>query len=299
MDENTSRIIDVIKQDLKVAEKYLASGKYRDITVIGNRTHSNLLIETTKNKNLILIGWILREIAGELEKIKQTNETSEKEVSEHAKECLRTINEILQNKSYNRDGLWSAYFDWERSVLKYLLTDEERTIYTGKPEFTKEFTIFLFDYFLTNKELIYETNNELIVGVLSELTRVINKHSANDTEFLVYLVFKVFYSYYEYAKFSSQDASGKLDKELVKNKLKEYLLRIEEIRSLIYKTEVNALHNAAVSLIYDLTIEFRKNFINYNELHIQYVQQQKIELPDDAKREISKLVANAFEEKAK
>ncbi|MDO9098836.1 MAG: hypothetical protein Q7U60_12040, partial [Candidatus Methanoperedens sp.] len=97
-----SLIIDVLKQDIKVAENAINENNFGMVGTVGNRIMANLLADESKTKEFMLIGWILKEVSGELEAVKRSKDTSKLSNSTKiAKESLKQIETILSKKEYD------------------------------------------------------------------------------------------------------------------------------------------------------------------------------------------------------
>lgn len=74
-----SNIIELIKQDLDVANSYLDKNKFEIINIIGNRILQNLF--AINRKELMISGLALKEISFDLQQIKAADSKSHKNVS--------------------------------------------------------------------------------------------------------------------------------------------------------------------------------------------------------------------------
>ena len=100
MTTDISLIIDVLRQDLKVAENAINENNFGFVGVIGNRIMSNLLADESKTKEFMLIGWILKDISGELETVKRLKDSNKLTNStKTAKEYLEKIGTMLSKKN--------------------------------------------------------------------------------------------------------------------------------------------------------------------------------------------------------
>lgn len=296
MTTNLSLIIDVLKQDIKVAENAINEKDFGMVGTIGNRIMANLLADKSKTKELVLIGWILKEVGGELEVVKRFKDSSKLDNSTKiAKDTLKQIETTLSKKEYSANRLWGIYFDWEKDIREHILSKLEDKTYTKKVEFTREILLVLLDHFLTNKDLLLKQNAQLTKGILNDLTRVINEHGATETEYMVYIVFKVFDGYFTYTLHSETSFDGKINEENLKSKIDKYIDAIEKISKIYDAKELEEMYSEATAIVYELSIEIRKNFHSYYQPHTQ-VLERKLELPEEAKVKIGDAISKAFEE---
>ncbi len=299
MTTDVSLIIDVLRQDLKVAENAINENDFGFVGVIGNRIMSNLLADESKTKEFMLIGWILKDISGELETVKRLKDTTKLASSTKiAKEYLEKIGAMLSKKAYGDKELWQLYFDLEKNMRDNLLSKLEDKSYTRKPEFTRKITLVYLQHFLANKDLLLKQNALLTKGILNDLARNINEHGATQAEHIIYIVFKAFDLYFDYVFYSETLPDGKINETGLKPKIDRYTNIIDKIYKIYESEKLNDIYPESTALVYDLSIEMRKYFLSYFIIHAQ-VAERKVELPEEAKQKISETISKAFEEKIK
>lgn len=299
MTTNINLIIDVLRQDLKVVEKAITENNFGMVGVIGNRIMSNLLLaDESKTKEFMLIGWIVKEIGGELEAIKRYKDNSKlANGTKIAEECVKKIVTMLSKKEYGNKEIWELYFDFEKKMQVYILNNLEDKSYTRKPEFTHKITLVLLQHFLANKDLLLKQNTQLTKGILNDLARTINEHGATDGEYIFYIIFKAFDLYFDYVLYS-ETIDGKINEAGLKSKIYGYIDIIEKIYQIYEAQNIEKMYPESMALVYDLSIEIRKYFLNYFIIHTQIVD-RKLELPEEAKQRIGETISKAFEEKIK
>ncbi len=103
---------NVIRQDLKVAKNAIDDEEFEMVNVIGNRIMSNLLVED--REELMIVGWMLKDLGGELGGIKERKEEGKLEDAKKlAKEHLDELGDMLTTKRTSASDLWDRYFDIE------------------------------------------------------------------------------------------------------------------------------------------------------------------------------------------
>ena len=149
MDHTTN----VIRQDIKVARNAIDEKEFGMVTTIGNRIMSNLLVEG--REELMIIGWMLKDLGGELGGIKERKEEEKLEdATKSAKEHLDELGNMLMQKRTSASDLWDRYFDIEKKIRKTLLSKLEDDEYKEEHEFSKKATIMLLEHFHSNRELL-------------------------------------------------------------------------------------------------------------------------------------------------
>ena len=132
--------INVIRQDIKVARNAIDGKDFGMVNVIGNRIMSNLLVED--REELMIIGWMLKDLGGELAGIKERKEESKLENAiKLAKEHLDELGDMLTAKRTSASDLWDRYFDIEKKIRKSLLSKLEDEVYKEELEFSKKAAI--------------------------------------------------------------------------------------------------------------------------------------------------------------
>jgi hypothetical protein len=284
--------INVIRQDIKVARNAIDGKDFGMVNVIGNRIMSNLLVED--REELMIIGWMLKDLGGELAGIKERKEESKLENAiKLAKEHLDELGDMLTAKRTSASDLWDRYFDIEKKIRKSLLSKLEDEVYKEELEFSKKAAIMLLEHFHSNRELLLKKNNQLISGVANDISRVVNDHGGKEAT-VVFLVFKALDRYCEYLMYEEGDDGKIEDESRFKSKIDGYIDNIYEMASMIRNGRMEDLYEHSNHILGKLGSEYRKFFINYLE-PLRVVVERKIEIPEKAKEKIGDIVSKSFE----
>lgn len=289
--------LEIIKEDLKVARKYLGDNNFESVNIIANRIMSNLLVAEGIEKILMTIGWILRDISGEMNLTRAYKDKSKiSNAVNEAKTSLDKLIEMLAKNEHTEQKILEIYFNYQKRVRKYLLPVQEDAVYTIKPEFTRKVNLMMIKHLLDNRKLLLQGNNNLIKGIISDISRCINEHGAKEADYILYLVFRAFDSYYDYALYSEIGIDGKIKNvESLESKLSSYIERIEKMVPMM-DGDLEELCKYSVDILVDLAIEFRTYYINYMSIYTPV--KKMIEMPEEAKKKIGETIAKAFEEEA-
>ena len=284
--------INVIRQDLKVARNAIDAEDFGMVNVIGNRIMSNLLVED--REELMIIGWMLKDLSGELRGIKERKEEEKlDDAIKLAKKHLDELREMLTAKRTSASDLWDRYFDIEKKIRKDILSKSEADEYKEEHEFSKKAAIMLIEHLHSNRELLLKKNNQLISGVANDLSRIVNGHGGKEA-IVVYLVFRALSHYYGYLMYE-EGIDGKIeDESRFKSKIDEYIDGIYEMASMIKNGRVEDLYGHSNHILGKLGSEYRKYFINYLEPP-RVIVERKIEIPEKAKEKIGDIVSKSFE----
>jgi len=283
---------NVIRQDIKVAKNVIDDEDFGMVNVIGNRIMSNLLVEG--REELMIIGWMLKDLGGELGSIKERKEEEKlKDAIKSAKKHLDELGDMLVHKRTSASDLWDRYFDIEKKIRKTLLSKSEADEYKEEHEFSKKAAIMLIEHLHSNRELLLKKNNRLISGVANDLSRIVNEHGGKEA-IIVYLVFRALDHYHRYLLYE-EGIDGKIeDESRFKSKIDEYIDEIYEMASMIRDAQIDNLYEYSNRILGKLGSEYRKYFINYLDIP-RIVVEREIEIPEKAKEKIGDIVSKSFE----
>ena len=291
-----SLINQVIKEDLKIAKKYVDK-RPELVSVIGNRIMANLLVaEGNDEKILMLAGWILREISEDLNNINRSgNKSKFTNGISISKKYLDKLSDLVSINSYTYIKLCELYVNYKKDMRIHILPESEDDIYTKKPEFTRKMNLVLINHFLDNKELLLQENNQLVNGLIGDMARVINEHDAKEGDYITFLLFKAFGKYYDYALYNAMGLDKKIEnKEQLESKLDPYIDKIRKLLPLLIEDKNEEIYDCSGKFLTNLGIEFRKNFLNFSDIYIPTIKKE-LELPPEAKERIGQTIAKAFE----
>lgn len=282
----------IIIQDINVAIEALKKDNLELVNIIGNRIATDSMI--IERNDLIILGFLCREVSFELRSIKGRNERNFGKCKEAGIKFLGDLRSLLEAEIENKD-IWLKYQDYEEKVRKYLLSDIESSIYQKNPDLTRKTRTMLLDHLNKNKRLLPERGYNLINGVGSEISRVINACGFSPEDLAFYLVMKSFSSFYEYFIHDYQLEEDK-DKKKEKNEgIKIYMDNLCEVFS--KENDLDALFDESTKIIGELGRRWREYVINLGD--IRMIVEEKIELPPEAKKEIEEGIAEVFERKVK
>ncbi len=283
---------NVIRQDIKVARNAINDKDFGMVNVIGNRIMSNLLVEG--REELMIIGWMLKDLGGELSGIKERKEEGKLEDAiKSAKEHLDELGDMLVHKRTSASDLWDRYFDIENKIRKYILSKSEADEYKEEHEFSKKAAIMLIEHLHSNRELLLKKNNQLIPSVANDLSLIVNGHGGKEA-IIVYLVFRALDHYHRYLMYE-EGIEGKIeDESRFKSKIDEYIDGIYKMASMIKNGRVEDLYGHSNHILGKLGSEYRKYVINYLDIP-RIVVEREIEIPEKAKEKIGDIVSKSFE----
>ena len=283
-------IIETISQDMGVAIAALKGDEFVLVNILGNRIATNLMVG---NRNeLIMIGFLLKEIPGELRIIGEVNDRKLPECKNRGIEFIKNLQKLLNTDEVDIGGIWEEYENYEKDIKKYLLTKSEASIYKDSQNFTKETRLMLVKYLDKNKDLLLRENGNLIDGIIREIGRVINTHGFYPGDLIFYLLMKAFGSYYNYFIYD-YFGGEETDKKEKEKEIKLYVERIHKLFS--EENELKDLYKQSAEMIGEFGAKWRKYFINYGETRIPVRAERRVEMPSEAEKKIGEVITEAFQ----
>ena len=249
------------------------------------------------NKNdLILVGFILKEVSSELERIRAVNETDLPKCKEIGRKFFEELQSLLDKDQIEKKELWGKYLKYKSDIRKYLLTGIESSTYKEHSNFTKETRLMLLQHLNENKELLLKERNALINGIIGEISRVINTHGFHPEDLVFYLLMKVFSGYSDYFLYDylEGDENDKKEKEI------EVMGYVEQIHELFSGADLDDIYEESADIIGELGHKWRKYFINYGELRLllraeRRAEIPRIEVPQEAKKKIGEVIIEGLQ----
>jgi hypothetical protein len=286
-------MIETIKQDVSVGIEALKRDNLDLVNIIGNRIATDSMI--IKRNELIIIGFLLKEVSLEIRRIKEINEKNLTRCKEVGRKFLEGLLSLLEDKMENKE-IWERYQNYEREIRKYHIAGVESSLYKENPDFTKGTREMLLEHVNKNERLLTKRGNRLIEGVVSEISRVINTYGFYPEDLVFYLVMKVFSSYYEYFIYDYHLEESEEEKVKKEKEIHSYTNDLYKLFSA--ESNLNDFYEESTKIIGELGTKWREYFINLGEIKM-IVEGRGIELPPEAKKEIEEGIADVFERKVK
>lgn len=287
---------EAIKQDIMAALKAFEKDDFGFVTTMGNRVTSNSLIGD--RNELMVLGYLLREVGLEFSAIHSRDEKRIPRCKTYGQKIIQSLLS-MSDKKINPKELWESYYTYENSIRKYVPTDFELAVYKDNPDFTRKATLKLIDHMRKNKTVLLDENNQLLRGVLNELTRIINVHGLGKADAVFYILIQALRGYYEYLLYS-EVKEGKIDdKKALQGKIYPYIDRIINLFSGKNIDNLDHIYKNSIDILAELGVEWRNYFINYMEIIRTVPEERKIEIPKKAKEKIGETISRALEKEVK
>lgn len=271
-------VIELIAQDITVAEKYLELKKFDLINIIGNRILQHLFI--INKKELMIYGIVIKEISYDLGQVKAQKLKKDIETCNIlAKTCLEDIKSSLSDVC--PENIWNAYYDFENQIRKYILIPEESAVYKDDFEFATKATVNYLNFFISNKDFLLKRNINPLERTRAEFASLINWHGGKNTV-IGYLMIRAFEHVYRFA------LNGKVGDEELAALVNTNIDRFSEAITLIQDNNEAKIIEHANIMIGDLMYDYRKYFMLFGELKGELVEEMP--LPSDVSQKIQKII---------
>jgi hypothetical protein len=250
--------IGLIDQDIEVAINYVKKKNFENVNVIGNRVLQNFF--ALDNKEMIIIGLILKEMSNDLQTVNSIGKSKSKSLptcQNFAQEALNSIKESLSE--YNSSKIWDDYIFFKENVRKYLLSVEERDVYVVNDQFSTLAIKKYLDILLENKELLLNRNIAPLSVTRVEIGTLFNTHGGTVTV-LVYTCIRAFEHVYKFA------LHGKIKDDSFNELLSTMCTNIEILIGLIKEGNEDKLKNHSNMVVGELMYTYRKYFVSFGEL---------------------------------
>jgi len=291
--------VEIIKQDLSVAKKYLEDGKYGLITILGNRIMSNLMVggET----DLMIVGWLMKEVGRELSIINNYESKEEiKEAKKSGEEFITNITKQISEEDTNIEKIYDEYFEYQKKIRKYTLKKPEDKYYKDDLDFTRKNTIFCLEYLVRNKGLLLDPRTQFLLSCAADLARVLNEHGGQKVDYVTYLLFKAFDRYFDYLLFRHNVEGVIEDKERFTKIVDGHLKTINIlIKNLDNESEFIKI---ADGLLGEFGYKYREFVMKFGDIYREFpvrMSEKKIEIPLDTREKIVEIISKSFQKEAK
>ena len=280
-----------LSQDMAAARG--AFGNFRNAHIMGNRILSNaVFLEENKQEPFLLAGFFVKDVATELMRIAAGGKvTTISTAKAAALPFLTEALEPLSTGSVDLETFWQTYEKYANRIRKYGNFDFEDKAYTENKAFTKEATNWLLKYLGREKQILFDSRNAILEGVLNEMGRVYRSHGADTRELVVLALLTYLQRTYAYIRFVFGKPDGSINEEKVRSEIAPY---VEFITST--PAEGHQLSEATKKLC-KLILAWREYFIRYLELpQPSPVQTERgVELPEETRKKITEAITRSLE----
>jgi len=277
-----------IEEDFKAAFEAFKSDSFGNMNIFSNRLMSNAIFN--KNTKIFLPGFFMKDVATTFELLKtKQSPTAFSTAKSHGFSFIETLQKLLA--SLDEEQLWKEFHSFHNAVRKFEIDSFEEKTYSDNPEFTKAAFSWLLSYLKTNRNILFDSNNLLLKGILNEMNRIFKVHSGVLSDTVIMSLIEALDRYYDYIRRIYVKPNTRfVDEEIVKNNIFSLIDQIEKI----YATDLNLPE--ADSVLWILVKGWREFYIQYMELPPLRVAVEKgIVLPEELKKKISEGITKTLE----
>lgn len=280
-------------KNIEVASLYFKTEDFQLMNVLGNRIMSDSMFGNIRD--FALFGFFVKQMALSYLNLKpRINDSDFLDAKLVGEKYLENL--LAASENYDIVKSWSDYHNWNIKIIKYSTSDIEnnvKDIYGDNPKITENVRHWLVDFFVTDREILYDSKNNFIKGIISEFQRVGLAYGYQVIDTIIFSCLVALDRYYEYFVFQHTTENGLIDKETVKTTIFPYIDKIKQFSS---SSEVD--YEEVTHLLWQLIKSWRESFIHYIELRRETTP-KPIELSKEAKKKLSETVSKALQKEVK
>ncbi|WP_286878067.1 hypothetical protein [Methanosaeta sp. UBA458] len=263
-----------------MAKKAVKENKLEFLSFVGNRIMMNLLVED--HPKLMLLGYMIRELGGELRNLNQTRSKIYSSIKEESIIYLNDLQEQICNRNTNSGIYWNKFYTIEEKLRRFLMNDIEASVYDEQNEFAKIFSMKLAEISYSRRKEENTIINQ-ITKTTFELGRNFNQHGGKEA-LVIYLVFK---SIDDYCKNLIEEPNQENRRYLLK--VQDYLNKINKLLPIV--SNLDKLYEESNLIIDEIGRETRMLYLSRK---FPPMEEKELMLPDDAKKKIDEIVKQSL-----
>lgn len=283
-------LFKVVLEDIAVADKAFTMDDFEMMNILGNRVMSNALFGD--DARLALVGSFIKQAALcylELKAHFPSRLSGAKSIGRDYLDTLRNFSMAVEQAD-----LWQNYHRFTDLIRRVLVSDEEQQVYTENPDFTAHAFGWLVDYLSKERDMLLDSRNVLLKGILNDMGRLYNMYGGRLKETYVSCLVISLDRYFDYFRIHYGTSSGELAEDPLKRLIFPYIDKIVQVA----ESDKEPNPELIGEIILGLTKSWRSSFLQYMELSPR-VSRRPIELPEDSKRKLSEALGKALEREAK
>lgn len=285
--------VEMYTKNMKIAALSFKMEDFQLMNIIGNRIMSDSLFGSSEN--FALFGFFAKQMALNYLSLKpRISESDFLDAKLVGEEYLDTL--LSSSEDIDIVKSWADYHEFNIKIQQYSASDIDKSIkqiYGDNPNITENVRYWLIDFLVNDREMLYNSRNNFLKGLISEFQRVGLAYDYRVIDTIIFSCLVALDRYYEYFVFQHTAESGVLDTEKVKTTFFPY---IDKVRQFSSSSELD--YREVTHLLWQLIKSWRESFIYYTELPYKTVQ-KPIELSREAKKKLSEAVSKALQREVK
>jgi len=277
-----------IEEDFKAAFEAFKNDSFGEMNIFSNRVMSNAIFGS--DFRIFLPGFFMKDVAFTFGLLKTKQPATAFSTSKsHGFSFIEILQKLLA--SLDEKQLWKEFHNFRNAIRKFEIDSFEEKSYSDNPEFTKVAFSWLLSYLKTNRNVLFDSNNLLLKGVLNEMNRIFKVHSGALSDTVLISLIEALDRYYDYIRrIYVKPNTQSIDEEIIKNNIFSLIDQIEKI----YAEELKIAE--ADSVLWKLVKGWREFYIQYMELPPpRFAIEKGIVLPEDLKKKISESITKTLE----
>jgi len=253
-----------------------------------------LFMDGAIRRQATLAGIFMRDVAFEMMRVAQMGPFSTAKAG--VRSYVKLILDSAAKGTITSKDYWGIYGQYTNKIRKYGISEEEAKAYSDNEEFTNSTVRFLLTYLSRNTDLLYDSRNFMLEGVLNECIRVYRVHGARTEEYVIINLLIYLQRIYYYVRYSQTDSDQKVQKSIVDS---EILPNIDKILALSSKEPLDL--DESTTLLEKLALLWREYFVRYMEPATPTGSQAErgVELPEETKKKITAAITKDLEKETK
>ena len=280
-------------QDIAAVKGAFGKDDFRTAHILANRIMSNaVFLEASKQEPFLLAGFFSKDVATELMRIAASGKVPPISTAKTAAlPFLTEVVEPLSSGTFNIETFWQTYEKYSDRIRKYGNLEIEDKVYTENKPFMREATNWLLNYLAREKQVLYDSRNAILEGMLNEMIRVYRSHGASIRELVIVGLLTYLQRTYAYIRLVFAKPDGSISEEKVKS---EIMPHVDFITST--PAEGYPLPEATKKLC-KLIVAWREYFIRYLEIPQASPAQMErgVELPEETRKKITEAITKSLE----
>jgi hypothetical protein len=287
---------DACLEDLKAAREAFDKDNFAFQNILANRLLSNALFLLDDQKRFLMAGFFAKDLAIELLLVSATGKTaaiaSAKTASTTYFDKLHSL--VLSAGEFDFEAFWKNYEECSERLRKFHITDVEDHSYTRNKLFTKRAVDWLLHYLQGQKELLVDSRNQLLEGILNEIARIYSVHSAELRELQALAVLDYLQKVYASIRQGFTNSDGTIEAAVVRSEIHPM---VDRVTSLFSGPWNEAALGEVNNLLLTLILRWREYFIRYGELRPPpgSAAEKGVELPEETKKRITEAITKSLE----
>ncbi len=283
-------------EDLKAIRAAIDKDDFEFLNILANRLLANSVYQPEDQERFLMAGFFAKDLAIELLSVSASGKTAAISTAKATATpfLTRVISLTTSGTDFNFEEFWRIYTEYAERLRKISLSEIEEHAYSENRLFTRKATDWLLQYLHEQKDLLLDSRNSLLEGILNEAGRIYRAHGAELRELQAFAVIDYLQKVYAYVKHAFKRPDGSLEPSVIQSEIHPL---VDRITSLFDKPPGTSILEGVDNLLLQLLLKWRQYFIRYMELKPprEVAPERGIELPEETKKRITEAITKTLE----